>query len=441
MSTDPRRAIDRRIGRLALPAVLTIAAEPVYELTDTAVLGHLGRDALGGAALASALLVNGYAVFIFLLYGTTAIVARLRGAGRHAAAAHHSVQALWVAVVAGSVVGLALWPASPALIRWAGGTNGVGDAALTYFRTSLLGLPAFFMVMAGAGARRGIQDLRTPLVITVVSVASNLVSELVLIVGLGFGVGASAATTVLAKWGAAIVYVVLVGRDARARGVTLRPDRAAVRAVSSAGVPLLIRTIALRATMTLAITVAGRMGEVDLAAYAIALGISSTLAYLLEGLEVAAQTLIGTALGAGETASATLVAARVVRLGAVVGTADMVVIVLLHRLLPSLFTPDPAVREAASTSLLWVAAMQPVASVSYALDGVLIGAGDLRFLAAAMPIAAVGFAVLAAVVIVSGAGLAALWASMIAFMVMRAVLLGRRLTGGRWTAPRSPAVR
>lgn len=432
MRTPDHRALDRRIVALAVPATLTIAADPIYDLTDTAILGHIGRNALGGAAPAATLLANGYAIFIFLLYGTTATVARLRGAGRDADAAHHSMQALWVAAGSGVVVGAAIWPLAPTLITWAGGTGAVGAAALTYLRISLWGFPAFFLVMAGAGARRGVQDLRTPLVITVAAVSVNLALELVFIVGLGFGVGASAATTVVAKWGAASVYVWLVRRDAKSLGVGARPDRAALGAVSSAGAPLLVRTIALRAALTIAVAVAGRLGPAPLAAYAIAFTVHSTLAYLCEGLEVAAHTLVGNALGTGDRTTATTVGRRVIRLGGRLGVINLVTIALCSWWLPHLFSSDPAVQRAATASLWWVAAMQPVAIVSFALDGVLIGANDLRFLAVAMPIAAAGFAALAALVVVSAAGLWALWAALIAFMAMRAALLGRRFVSGRW---------
>lgn len=425
-------AIDRRIIGLAFPAVLTIAADPLYDLTDTAILGHVGSNALGGAALATTLLANGYAVFIFLLYGTTSTVARLRGAGRERDAAHHSVQAMWVAFAVGSLVAALLVPAAPLLVDWAGGRGAVADAALTYFRISLLGFPAFFLVMAGAGARRGVQDLRTPLLITVVAVAANLAAEVVLIIGLGFGVGASAGSTVAAKWCAAAAYVVLIGRDAKRRGVPRSPDRAAVRAVSSAGIPLLVRTIALRAALTVAITVAGRIGDTDLAAYAIAFGVSSTLAYLCEGLEVAAHTLIGTALGTSDDAAAVETGRRVIRMGFLLGVVNLLIVALAARWLPALFSPDPAVRATATTSLWWVAAMQPIATVSFALDGVLIGANDLRYLAFAMPVATAAFSALAVGALAADAGLWALWAALIVFMAVRAVLLGHRFRTRRW---------
>src|SRR5664279_2530337 len=175
------RELDRQSLRIATPAVLTLAAEPLYDLTDTAILGHVGTTALAGAALASALLAVGYAVFIFLTYGTTATVARLIGSGQTAEATRHGVQALWLGVGAGTIVGLVLWPAAPFLIHLSNPRANVAAAALTYFRISLWGFPALFLVMAGTGVLRGVRDLTTPLWITTSTVSFNVVLELVLI--------------------------------------------------------------------------------------------------------------------------------------------------------------------------------------------------------------------------------------------------------------------
>jgi putative MATE family efflux protein len=426
------RSVDRRIVALALPAVLTIAADPLYDLTDTAILGHIGTDALAGAALAAVVLATGYAIFVFLLYGTTASVARLVGAGRDEAAAHLGVQALWLAAACGTTVALVLWPAAPLLVSAFGGRGAVADAALTYFRISLLGFPAFFLVMAGAGYRRGIQDLRTPLVVTVGTAALNVVLEVVLVYGFHRGVGASAAGTVVAKWLGALLYVALVVRPARARRTPLRPDTAALRQLSSTGLPLFVRTVALRGAFAVAVAVAGRVGRAELAAYAVAFQVSAILAYLCEGLEVAAHALVGNALGGGDGATARVVGARVIRMGLAVGVAGGAIVAALHGVIPALFTSDPDVRTVAAGSLLWIAGMQPVAGVAYALDGILIGAGDLRFLAVAMVGAAAGFVALAGLVLASGPALGPLWAALTAFMALRALLLGSRFAVGGW---------
>jgi hypothetical protein len=179
-----------------VPAFGALIAEPVYVLSDTAIVGHLGTAQLAGLAVAAAILVTGYSVFIFLAYGTTAAVARLIGAGDQQEATHQAVQGVWLAAAVSvpvTAVGLVL--AGP-LVRGFGASGAAGYAE-TYLRISALGLPAVLMTYAAVGWLRGRQDTRTPLLVAVVSAAVNLALEIVLILGLGYGVGASAASTVL----------------------------------------------------------------------------------------------------------------------------------------------------------------------------------------------------------------------------------------------------
>ncbi|MET0913546.1 MAG: MATE family efflux transporter, partial [Acidimicrobiales bacterium] len=112
---------DRDIYRLALPALGALIAEPLYRLTDAAVVGHLGTDELAGMAVANAVLATGFAVFIFLAYGTTSAVARLIGAGEHGRAAHQAVQSLWLAVLLGVVLSAFLWIVAGPLVELLGG--------------------------------------------------------------------------------------------------------------------------------------------------------------------------------------------------------------------------------------------------------------------------------------------------------------------------------
>ncbi len=247
---------DRQILRLAVPALGALAAEPLYVLADTAVVGRLGTSQLGGLAVASTLILTGYALFNFLAYGTTASVARRLGSGDAAGAAHEGVQGMWLALAIGlalALVGLALAPQAVALM---GGTGEVADNALVYLRISLAGVPALLLTLAGTGYLRGRQDTVTPLIVTGVAVGANLAIELVLIYGLGYGIGASALATVVAQVGAAGAYGWWVARDVAAQGVGWRPDAAAIRRLAVVGRDLFVRTAALRLALTLTTAVA-----------------------------------------------------------------------------------------------------------------------------------------------------------------------------------------
>ncbi len=412
--------------------MLSLIADPLYDLTDTAILGHVGTTALGGAALASVILGLGYGVFIFLMFGTTATVARLMGRGEGAEAAHRGVQGLWLGGTVGLVAAAVLWPLGPSLVGLFGGRGAVGAAAVTYFRISLLGFPAFLIVMAGTGYLRGTKDTVTPLVIATSTVALNVAIEVALIYGLGFGVGASALGTVIAKWTGALVFVVLVARSALRHERSLRPDRRALRQLSSAGAPLFVRTVALRLALALGTRVAGAHGAAALAAYAIAFEIWNALAYVADGLEVAGQALVGALLGASDEAGARAVGRHILGWAALIGVVGGLLVGATHQILPHLFTADPTVRSLAALSLWWVAAMQPVNAVTFSLDGILVGADDLRFLALAMMGALVVFAPLAWAAARPGLSLNWLWAALVVFMLARAGALGARFAGDGW---------
>ena len=427
-----RSPYDRDIWRLALPAFGALIAEPLYRLTDTAVVGHLGTDELAGMTLAIAVLATGFAVFIFLAYGTTQAVARLIGAGEHERAAHQAVQSLWLAVALGIALAGILWVAAAPLVGLLGGQGAVADNALVYLRISLLGLPVTFVVLAGTGYLRGLQDTRTPLIVAVGTAVVNLVLELWWIFGLDFGIGASALSTVVAEALAAAVYVTMIRRATRVHTTPWRPDRRVIAGLGRAGVALFWRTAALRGSFTLATAVAARIGTADLAAHQIAFELMFLLALALDAVAIAGQALTGRYLGAGDAESARGAGRRMIQWSVTAGVVAGLGLAALSPVLPAVFTDDPEVLALAGFLILCVAALQPLNGLVFALDGILIGAGDLTFLAKAMVAAFAVFAPAAIAVLVLGLGIGWVWASLALLFLARAVVLSRRFAGDRW---------
>ncbi len=427
-----RQVLDREILRLAVPALGALVAEPLYVLADTAVVGRIGTDALAGLAVASSALLGGFAVFIFLAYGTTAAVSRLLGAGRDAEAAGQAVQSLWLATAIGVVVGAAVAAGAGPLVRLLGASGDVEALATTYLRISAIGIPFQLLVFAGTGYLRGLQDTRTPLVVAVAAAGGNLVLELVLIPGLGFGIGASALSTVVAQVGSAGAYVAMVVRAGRAHRVRLRPAPDVVGRLGRAGGDLLVRTVALRAAVTLTTAVAARIGVVDVAAHEIAFATWSLLALALDALAIAGQALVGRFLGAGDVARARAAGRRMLQLGVGGGVALGALTLAVAPILPAAFSDDPAVTALAGFLLVWVAVLQPVNGAVFVLDGLLIGAGDLRFLAVAMVGALAVTAPAAGAVLAADLGIGWVWATVALLMGARLVALSLRWRSGAW---------
>jgi putative MATE family efflux protein len=425
-------AHDREILRLAVPAFFALVAEPVYLLTDTAIVGHLGTPQLAGLSAASAVLLSGYSIFIFLAYGTTAAVARLVGAGQPRRAADQAVQGIWLAALIGvALLAVGLLSARP-LVSIFTHDEEVRAYALTYLRVSLLGAPAMLVTFAGVGYLRGLQDTRRPLAVAVATAVFNLVIEIVLIYGFDQGLGASALGTVLAQWLGAGAYLVWIGRAVRSHGVSLRPHAATIRSLARVGVDLFVRTVALRGSFTVAAIAAARTGTIELAAHEIAFQVMYLLALALDAIAIAGQSLVGRLLGAGDAHIARSAADRMIVWSVVLATIAGAVVLALRTALPHIFSDDDAVRALTAFLLVHTALIQPVNGAVFALDGILIGAGDQRFLAWAMVGAAAIFVPAVVAVRAVDAGIGWLWFALEMLMVARLVPLLARYRTGRW---------
>ncbi|MFD7291381.1 MATE family efflux transporter [Streptomyces sp. NPDC059863] len=429
--TGPRRH-DREIIALAVPAFGALVAEPLFVMVDSAIVGHLGTPQLAGLAIAAALLMTAVSIFVFLAYATTAAVARRVGAGDLQAAIRQGMDGIWLALLLGAAVIAVTLPAAPWLVGLFGASDTAAPYAVTYLRISSLGIPAMLVVLAATGVLRGLQDTRTPLYVAIGGFGANAVLNVVLVYGAGLGIAGSAWGTVLAQCAMAAVYLVVVVRGARRHGASLRPDAAGIRASAQAGVPLLVRTLSLRAVLMIATAVAARLGDADVAAHQIILSLWSLTAFALDAIAIAGQAIIGRYLGAGDTQGARDVCRRMVQWGVAAGVGLGVLIVATRPLFIPLFTGDQVVQDALLPALLVVAVTQPISGIVFVLDGVLMGAGDGPYLAGAMLVTLAVFAPVALLVPTWGGGLTALWWAMGLMMGVRMLTLWLRTRSGRW---------
>ena len=423
---------DRELLRLAVPAVGALVAEPLYLLADTAVVGHLGTSPLAGLAVASGVLLFAYGMCIFLAYGTTASVARLTGAGRPEAAAAQAVQGLWLAASLGVTLAvLGAW-FGQRLLGLLGAEGPVLDQAGTYLRISLLGAPAMLVMLAGVGYLRGLRDTMRPLWVAVGTAALNLILEVVLIYGFGLGIGASAAATVVAQWIGAGCYLVWIGSEVRCYEVSLGPDWSALRRLALVSTDLMVRNLSLGGTFLVGTSVAARIGAAPVAAHQVAFHLWMTLALTMDGLAIAAQAMVGTALGAGDGDGARRIGRRTIVWSVGVGITLGLALLFARDSVSGLFSNDPAVVGLAGFLLLHVGLMAPLSGVAFALDGILIGAGDQRFMARAMTASALLATAAMAAGRLADLGIGWLWAAIWVFVAGRSVILGARFRGNHW---------
>ncbi|MBF4458311.1 MATE family efflux transporter [Pseudoclavibacter sp. VKM Ac-2867] len=434
------RALDRSILTLAVPAFGALVAEPLFLLTDTALVGHLGDTALAGLGVAATILHTIVGIMVFLAYTTTPVVARLLGSGNRPGAIRAGIEGMWLAAFCGLVLLIVGLPLSAPLVGVFTSDPGAIEAANTYLSLSLWGLPAMLLVIAAMGLLRGLQNTKVPLVVAIAGFAVNGALNAVFIYGFGWGIAGSALGTVIAQWGMAIVYIVIAVRAGRELGVSLRPGIGDPRTVFSANAFMVLRTLTLRASLVVLVWAAGQQGVAELASLQILLSVNSLIAFTLDALAIAGQAMVGHALGAGDTKRVTAISRRLKQWGFWFGVILAVVFAALAWVLGYVFTSDTAVLSLLPVGFLILAAGTPIAGFVYVLDGILIGAGDVRYLALAgippLLVLVVGVTLVLQLGMHGAAGLGVLWASFaVGTMGARALVLGARERGTKWLVP------
>jgi len=421
---------DREILKLAVPALGALAAEPLYLLVDTAIVGHLGRSQLAALGIAATILGGLFAIFNFLQYGTTAQVARAGGAGQSEIARRLGAQAVWLSLGFGIAVSALVAVLAEPLVTLMGGEGQAAEYAVTYLRIAAIGFPAAFLALGGQGYLRGIADLKTPLVIVIAGNVANVILEVLFVYGFGWGIAGSAAGTAIAQlgMGAAFVFVILRGM----RRADARPRLVLAQRVLTLGKWIFLRTTSLIGAFVLAGAVATRFGEASIAAHQIAFQLFIFLALVLDAVAIAGQIIVGRELGAGRTERAYAAGERMIWLSVAAGGVFAVAMLALAGVLPRIFTSDAAVLD--ETALLWplFALMQPLNGAVFALDGILIGAGDGPYLAGSMVVAFLVCAVVLLASLVGDWGIRGVWAALVLLIVVRLGAMLTRFRRGRW---------
>lgn len=420
---------DADIFRLAVPALGSLAAGPLYVLVDTAIVGHLGEGPLAGLGLAATVLDAALALTNFLAYATTAQVGRFAAAGEEEAARRVAGQCLWLAAVLGVVCMVLGWLFGRPALEFLGGQGTVADQAYTYLEVGVMGLPFALIATAGQGYLRGQRDMRTPLLFIVGGNLLNVVLELVFVYGFGWGLAGSAGATVLAQGAMGAGFIV---RLLQAAGTLRPPAFAAMRPLLRASSHLFVRTAALYGSFLVVSSSLAHIGPASLAAHQVLFQAWMFLALTLDSIAIAGQVLVSRALGAGGAAAAVASARRMIGWSVLMGAAFGGAMLLLADPLPRLFTPEAAVLERVAAAWPVFALMQPVNGAVFALDGILIGAGDSRYLAWSMVAAAAVGVPLTVAAYVAGWGITGIWLALFGFILARLWVTWRRFANGAW---------
>ena len=426
-------ALDRRIIRLAIPALGTLAIEPLYILVDTAIVGRLGTDPLAGLAIAATVLLTISSFVMFLEYGVTPDVARALGRTDQRGAGIAASDSLSLAVMLGVPVAVLMALSSSPLARLLGAHGAVLDAATTYLRISAIGLPFVWVTMVGHGVMRGHNNLTRPLLVVLVANVVNVVLELIVVYGFHMGVAGSALSTVVVQIGAAMSFVGIM----RPYLMRIAPAWARLRPILARAGHLGLRSVAMLGAWVAVTRVAAHVDTATLAANQVLQQLFMLLALALDALAIPAQSLVAAALGADDRDGAMEIGRSSLRMSLWIAAGFGIVVAATSPLLPRLFSNDGSVISRVTVGLIFLAVMQLPGAVAFSLDGVLIGGHDTRFLGRAAVCNLIPFApMLVAVVIHPALGIAGLWAAQLVLMTSRALVNHRRFSSRRWMTTR-----
>ncbi len=413
---------DRAIAALAIPALGTLAIDPLISIVDTMWVSRLGTVSLAALAVASAIFAAVFAVFSFVHVTITPLIAGEVGRGSPERAGGITRGAIIISVVLGIILAIIVGSLANQIVGAFGASGEVLSQSVAYLEIRVLALPAMLVVMVGHGVYRGHQDTRTPLYVALAMNLVNLVLNPLLIFTAGLGIVGAAWATVIAQFLAAVVFIFLIFKRERLR---FGLDRAVVgiRDLGIArilidGWPMMLRSVALLFALTATTFAATRIGVAQVAAHQIALQTWLFMSFVLDSFAVAAMALIGLDLGTRNRAAARDVANRLLALGFLTGIGLAVGLILLLPYLPVIFSAEPAVAEDLSRIIWFVVVLQPVTALVYVWDGVGIGARAFRFMATSMVVAT---ALTALFLVAFGDSLVGVWAALAVLTFTRLV--------------------
>ena len=430
------RHLDHEIARLALPSLGSLLAQPLLVATDSVMVGNLGTEPLAGLSLSSTILSTVVGLCIFLAYATTAATARYVGAGKMRRAMRQGMDGIWLGLGLGLLLAATLFAFAPQVLRAFGASPAIVSAGTTYLRLAALGLPGMLLNLAATGTVRGLGDTKIPFKVAIFGSLINIPLNYVFIYPIGWGlagaaIGTATAQTIMGLWLGGVVV-----KRAREHSVSLVPRGAGVLRALKDSVPLIVRTVVLRVSILLEIAAATRLGTEALAANQITMTVWNFAIYGLDALAMAAQILVGQALGGGNRARVHGVLHRCLYRGFTVGALIGILMAASSPFLPRLMSSDAYVLRLALISLIIMAFATPLASIAYILDGVLIGAGDLRALAWLMVVTLIAYTPAGLAVLFWGSGLwgfAWLWIGYgFVFLGTRALVTWFRARGEAW---------
>jgi MATE family multidrug resistance protein len=379
----------RTLLLLSAPALVSLIAEPLTGLVDTAFVAELGTESLAALGIGTTLLSGCFWMFNFLSVGVQSEVAHHHGKGNMHRARGLNALALALAMAFGVLLLVVGWPSSNMLADAMGAEAGTHQDAVNYLRIRLLGAPAVLLMATAFGSLRGLQRMRTPMLIAVFVNVLNIGLDAIFIFGLGpipaFGISGAAWASTVSQWSGAALALLAIGRGL---GWPEKFTTSGIRVLMRIGGDMFVRTGLLTVFLVLGTRAATSIGADAGAAHHVIRQVWLFSALALDALAITAISLIGWYVGANLIARARRVAALTCIWSLFFGILLAVGMLLLERQVKSTFLPEEA-WLIFSGAWFWSALAQPLNALCFATDGIHWGTRDFRYLRNGMILAAI----------------------------------------------------
>ena len=406
--------------RLSFPVLLSLIAEPLTGLVDTAFIKRLGAESLAALGVGAVSLSGLFWIFNFLGISTQTEVAQAEGDNDRPRSVSMSSLGIIMSTAFGLLIIVLGVPLTSYLATLLGASGAIHDGAVDYIFWRWLGAPGILITLTACGALRGLQDMRSPLWIALGINGINIVLDPILIFGAGpvpaLGITGAAVASVVAYWIGAAWSIWIVRRKL---GWSFQVEFGAVRRLLRVGADLFIRTGVLNLFLLLTTREATHGGADIGAAHQAIRQVWMFGTFVLDALAVTGQSLVAYFLGGGRIMSARKVARIVCHWSVWSGCLLGLVLWMGSGVVIDLLVPATAVAYFHSAWIIAVV-VQPLNALAFATDGLHWGSGDYRYLRNA-------------VVLATGAGAAGLFAGPHALdwiWMMTAVWIGVRATLG-----------
>ncbi|MGH8946549.1 MAG: MATE family efflux transporter [Acidimicrobiia bacterium] len=429
-------AADREILGLAVPALGSLAIDPLLTLVDTAFVAKLGTVELAALGVDAAILSFAFFAFNFLAFVTTPLVAKALGRGRSEEAKGIVGTALSLALVLGIPMTVAVVALAPSLVELMGAQADIAGPAVEYLRIRAMATTAVLVVTTGHGSFRGYKDTRTPLLVALGVNGLNLVLDPLLIFTAGLGLEGAAWATVAAQWLGAVWFLVLL----RSRGMATRPRRLReslplLATLGRNGGLLMVRTAFLLSAFTVAASTATRLGTVEIAAHQLVVQLFFLSAMVADSLEIAGQAMVGEETGRGDRAALGALNRRLLGWALATGVVLMVA-VGLGRFALRYLASDPRVGDLAVSVAGIAALLEPVGALVFVADGIFVGMlalGSMALSTATGAVLSIGLMLFTPL----GSSLHGIWWALGAFLATRGLVFLFRYRASAARAVRS----